>query len=270
MHHIVRSNTDSRLHMVTEFCDGGSLETIYQQRPFGLSEARTILTEVCRGLEAIHARNMLHRDLKPANILRAGDTVKIGDFGLVTSEIIGGYAFGAGYREHFAPEVQSDDVTSIRTDIWSLGVTTYRILHGDAFYRHHTKPGIAEFSRSGTLAQNLNWLPHIPTSWRRLIRKALHKTSAHRFQSALEFCQALASLPVEPDWNCVVQPAHIQWSLRRRGQLLTVEWEELSPREHKWRARKEGKRRITLHESPAPIAKGKLLLELQQFFQEVR
>jgi eukaryotic-like serine/threonine-protein kinase len=105
VHHIVRSNSDSRLHMVVEFCDGGSLDKDYRQGPIGLRDTRRILTDVCAGLEAIHARNMLHRDLKPSNILRAGDTFKIGDFGLVTADIISGYASRAGYQQHFAPEV---------------------------------------------------------------------------------------------------------------------------------------------------------------------
>jgi serine/threonine protein kinase len=269
VHHIVRSNANNRLHMVTEFCDGGSLEKIYQQRPFGLTETRRILTHICSGLEAIHARNMLHRDLKPANILRGGSTFKIGDFGLVTTEIISGYGFSAGYQEHFAPEVHLDHVTSVRTDIWSLGVTMYRILHGDEFYRRHMKSEIIELARSGTLAQHLIWLPHIPAPWRRVIRKALHKKSSRRFQSALELCQALAGLPVEPDWNCVVQPEGVQWTLERRGQLFTVKWQQLSPREHRWRATKEGKRRITLYESRASIGKAKLLQELDIFFQKI-
>jgi serine/threonine protein kinase len=235
----------------------------------GLRDTRRILTDVCAGLEAIHARNMLHRDLKPSNILRAGDTFKIGDFGLVTADIISGYASRAGYQQHFAPEVHLNQLTSVRTDIWSLGVTIYRLLQGDEFYRRHMKSEMVERARSGTLAEQLIWLPHIPRPWRRVIRKALHKQSSRRFQSALELCQGLAELPVEPSWKCVAHPEHVQWTLERRGQLFTIEWQQLSPQEHRWRATKEGRRRITLHESRASLGKAKLLRELDDFFQEV-
>jgi serine/threonine protein kinase len=49
---------------------------------------------------------MLHRDIKPGNLLRSlSGVTKIGDFGLVTDDIILGYGSIAGYQDHLAPEV---------------------------------------------------------------------------------------------------------------------------------------------------------------------
>ncbi len=47
------------------------------------------LQEIIEGLVHIHTQGMIHRDLKPFNIfLDAQDHVKIGDFGLATTNMI--------------------------------------------------------------------------------------------------------------------------------------------------------------------------------------
>jgi serine/threonine-protein kinase len=132
--HVVRSQNDGSLHMVTEFCEGGSLEGLYKAGPINISKVRKIVTDICLGLDALHARRMLHRDIKPGNILFSGSRWKIGDFGLVTNDVMLGYASAQGYLDHLAPEVHKDQVTSVKTDVWALGMTIYRLLHGEQFY----------------------------------------------------------------------------------------------------------------------------------------
>ncbi len=49
------------------------------------------MQEIIEGLVHIHTQGMIHRDLKPVNIfLDSGDHVKIGDFGLATTNLITG------------------------------------------------------------------------------------------------------------------------------------------------------------------------------------
>lgn len=48
-----------------------------------------LFREIVEGLSHIHQQGMIHRDLKPVNIfLDSNDHVKIGDFGLATSNIL--------------------------------------------------------------------------------------------------------------------------------------------------------------------------------------
>ena len=71
VHHLVQSTADDDLHLVMEFCAGGSLQGRYEQGPMPLNEVRQRSTEVALGLQALHsaAPPMLHRDIKPGNVL---------------------------------------------------------------------------------------------------------------------------------------------------------------------------------------------------------
>src|SRR5690349_1311840 len=42
---LVRHNSDGNLHMVTEFCDGGSVADEYHQGPIEIARVRRILTD---------------------------------------------------------------------------------------------------------------------------------------------------------------------------------------------------------------------------------
>ena len=203
VHSLVRAENDDRLHMVVEYCTHGSLQAEYEKGPISLLRAKTILTDVCRGLECIHTRGMVHRDIKPANILGSGKRFKIGDFGLVSNNLVSGYASQAGYSDHLAPEVHRDNITSGQSDVWALGMTIYRLLHGHAFYQEEFLAiDIPASIVNGGFAANISWLPHIPKVWRKFIRKAMHDDTEKRFQTAFAMCQGAAHLPTEPAWSC--------------------------------------------------------------------
>jgi serine/threonine protein kinase len=150
-------------------------------------------TDVLMGLGALHARGMLHRDIKPANILVDSFVVaQISDFGLVTDELILGYGSQAGYSDHIAFEVWKGDLTSVKTDIWAFGMTLFRLLHGKTWYEDAPKPRL--IVTLGNFADTLKWLPHIPATWRRVVRTMLRDNPYDRYQSALQAQNALAAL----------------------------------------------------------------------------
>jgi serine/threonine-protein kinase len=149
--------------LVIELCDR-SLFDDYAKGPMCLGQARDVATHVCRGLEKIHYSGLIHRDIKPGNVLASGAVFKIGDFGLVTDKILAGYASANGYSDHLPPEFWRDRVTSIKSDVWALGMTTYRLLHGKVFYDEHFGSGTDKPQKrviKGGFARRLPWLPHI-------------------------------------------------------------------------------------------------------------
>ncbi len=250
------------------YCQNGSLQSAFETGPMPTLEVRKIATEVCLGLEALHARGMLHRDIKPGNILlNAARVAQLGDFGLVTDNLILGYGSQAGYADHVAPEVWRGEGTSVKTDIWALGMTLYRLLHGKTWYE--IGPAPRHVIANGKFANSLQWLPHVPKAWRRVIRKMLNDDKAKRYQSASQVLNALSNLPT-PLWQTTISPSLVQWRQLVGDRLRVVEWIEHHPKKYKWVAWSEpvgaAGRVKTLGGSTGLISKSKSLRELEDFF----
>lgn len=232
--HIEELADGNSIRFCMAFCPGGSLQSNFDTGPMPLIQVRKIATEVSLGLEALHARGMLHRDIKPGNILIDGVGVaQLGDFGLVTDDLIWGYGSQAGYSDHIAYEVWLGNGTSSKTDIWALGMTLYRLLHGKAWYEE-SQPA-RYIICDGGFAGTLRWLPHVPKAWRRVIRKMLNDDPASRYQTAGQILNALSALPT-PGWSASVTPGLVRWEQHSGQRLKVVEWTRHSPRKHEWKA----------------------------------
>lgn len=267
--HIEELPDGNSIRFCMAFCPGGSLQHAFDTGPMSLSDVRKVATEVSLGLDALHARQMLHRDIKPGNILIDGTGVaQLGDFGLVTDNLILGYGSQAGYKDHIAYEVWLGHGTSTKTDIWALGMTLYRLLHGKTWYEETPSP--RHTIRNGGFVDTLCWLPHIPKAWRRAIRKMLNDDPNLRYQSIGQVLNALSALPT-PSWLATVTTELVRWTQTLGSRLKVVEWKRLSPRKHEWKAwsepiEKTGRTR-SLGGSRGPISKGQVIRELEDFFE---
>ena len=124
--------------IVTEFCEGGDLLNAIRRRPtprMDETEARTVIRQVCRGVEAIHNAGFIHRDIKEANIFITNKpgtqelVYKLGDFGLAT-ELGQVNTTMCGTKTFMAPEVTGRTPYGPEVDVWSLGVLLYTLLVG--------------------------------------------------------------------------------------------------------------------------------------------
>jgi eukaryotic-like serine/threonine-protein kinase len=268
---LLESDSEDAVHLVMEHCRDGSLQRPYEQGPICLIDLRQVLTQVGFGLQALHARGMLHRDIKPSNLLKDRGIVKLADFGLVTNNIILGYASDAGYRDHLAPEVWKDFVTSVRTDIWALGMTAYRLLHGAEWYSESPAPRLVV--QDGGFADGLRWLPHVPKIWRKFLRTMIRDDSADRYQSAQQVIDALAKLPIEPNWRCLVEFPEVRWSREVGERVACVVWTKKGARRYEWEAWTEptgkGRRRI-LGGSLGVVGYTESASQLRDFFADQR
>src|SRR5690606_4657804 len=238
VHQILEAETDDAVCLVMEYCENGCLADRYKIGPIPSRDLRTLMTNAALGLQTIHARGMLHRDIKPSNILLDGKyKAKVADFGLVTNDIILGYASGHGYTDHLALEVYITGATSIRSDIWAFGMTIYRLLHGQAFYENELSMPPRYLIQDGNFARKLPWLPHIPSSWRRFIRKTMNDDPEKRFQTTAELIEGLNRLQVEPNWECSYTSDRVVWTLNNNSRRTEVIWQKHSPRHHEWLAR---------------------------------
>ena len=104
------------LFLAMELLEGESLfERLRRTGPLMPEEAVSILVQMCRGLEAAHARGVVHRDLKPENIFltaQPAGLVKILDFGiakLTDPQIAQRYAGRHGGRHARVPLARAGD-----------------------------------------------------------------------------------------------------------------------------------------------------------------
>lgn len=267
VYHLVERRSDDAILYVMQYCDGGALQKPFETGPVNLSEVRDVATDITQGLGILHARGMIHRDIKPGNLLRHEGIAKLGDFGLVTDDLVLGYGAIAGYTDHIAPEVWAGVGTSAKSDIWALGMTLYRLLHGFAWYSESPRPAV--LVQQGGFADKLVWLPHVPKKWRRFIRGMLRDDPADRYQSTQQVLAALADLPVEPDWSCEVHPDLVLWTRMVGLRMLHVVWHRHSARRHEWEAWSDpigNGRRRSLGTSGGVVGCRKAVQGLEAFF----
>ena len=117
---------DGLLFVVMELLDGDSLHTLCAEGKIGSAvEIIDAMLGLCRGLEKLHAHQLLHRDIKPANIMRLKDgTIKVIDLGLAADNVVGRQMshVGVGTQGYMPPEqTYGSESLNERSDIFSAG-----------------------------------------------------------------------------------------------------------------------------------------------------
>ncbi|KAJ6594147.1 kinase-like domain-containing protein [Mycena capillaripes] len=128
------SPSTSEVKIVMEFCEGGSLEAVGRR----IKERNAVIGEkivgrlaegVLQGLAYLHTKKTIHRDIKPSNILLSREgIVKLCDFG-VSGELIESQAGTfTGTSFYMAPERICGQKYTIRSDVWSTGISLLELV----------------------------------------------------------------------------------------------------------------------------------------------
>ena len=131
-----------------EFVEGETLENLIKRSGrLEVKLALEIATQVAAGLAAVHKQNLVHRDIKPSNIMVSLEeggavTAKIIDLGLAkaadepaSEAAISTPGAFAGTPEFASPEQFAGVGVDIRSDLYSLGVTLWEMVTGQALFR---------------------------------------------------------------------------------------------------------------------------------------
>lgn len=196
------------IFILSHFVQGEDIDKYVKGFADSPNKTEKICNAVCSVLDAldyVHSRGVIHRDIKPSNIMiENGSNVRLMDLGI--SRMNGGNKFSQygfiGTPQYSAPEQikreegNSANPINATTDIYELGITFYELLTGE-------NPMDCE-SDAETLAKQINDpLPAnsvIPKKLMHVIWKATEKDQAKRYQTALEFKNAInaALLPDPP------------------------------------------------------------------------
>ncbi len=202
---------ENSFFLALEFLDGESLEQYMSHQTLGIGEILDIGIQVADGLSAAHAKGVIHRDIKPSNIfVTTGHVIKILDFGLskLTSEseaLTRSPSEGAhdhndalssttgivGTVSYMSPEQAQGDELDPRTDLFSLGAVLYEMASGRKAFSGSTPAHILTAvlrSRPKPIKASDR---SFPVELEHAIDKALQKSRALRYQSALELAADL-------------------------------------------------------------------------------
>ena len=186
---------DAMSYIVMEYVSGGTLEQFCDAESLlPIDKVVEIIFKCTRALDFAQREGVTHRDIKPANILVTGETeIKITDFGaalLESGDMT--QVSGIGSPAYMSPEQIKEHPLNHQTDIYSLGVVMYQLLTG-----HLPFQASNNFSMMYQIA---NVEPPLASSYRReiplsvdkIVRKAMQKDLARRYQSWGEFSFDLA------------------------------------------------------------------------------
>ncbi|MGD0677012.1 MAG: serine/threonine-protein kinase [Polyangiaceae bacterium] len=207
------SKTDVRMHLVLEYVDGFSLDTLLKRRPMTRPTAvAAIGAALARGLAHAHDRGVVHRDIKPANVLvsRRGE-IKISDFGIAQRardtekppavwplRVDDASSFGT--PAYMSPEQILGETVDPRSDIFSLGVVLYQLVCGSRpFERGGEGDGrlSAHRIRRDPPVPLHRRAPDVPAALERIVMRAIEKLPADRFASAASMAEQLEAVAVD-------------------------------------------------------------------------
>jgi tetratricopeptide (TPR) repeat protein len=235
-----------RPYIFLEYVSGADLARKLKQGPLEIDRSLRYGVQIARAM--VHARakipGFIHRDIKPANCLLAtDDTLKLTDFGLakavahlrasydeesveVEANARGGtYVSQAGRRAGTLPYMSPESFTSrvevdARSDIYSMGVTLYRMLAGKLPFEARTVRDWM-FHHLFTRPRDLREInPKVPRDLRAIVMKCLAKKPEERYESFEEVEEVLSDMlwimfgdriPAIPDGNMQV------WELCNKG-----------------------------------------------------
>jgi eukaryotic-like serine/threonine-protein kinase len=212
---------DDDLHFLTmELIEGRTLRALLAAGALDAEGALTALQQVVEGLAAVHAQGIIHRDLKPENVIvRSTGQAVVADFGLARAPLADQGATGevAGTPAYMSPEQLRGDPLDARSDIFSLGLLAFEMLTG----RSPFEGGSSVTKSRAILREPPDSLevpslpPHFVRALDRALARAMAKTPAERFSSAVEFGAALAAARREMQGGGAEPPAG--WARRAAG-----------------------------------------------------
>ncbi len=194
---------------VMKYLRGHDLHTEIDRGALPWRRAASIAIEVASALHAAHGQNVIHRDIKPGNIFIVPgrrDQIKLLDFGVATvidaersDESLTPAGCAVGTVHYIPPELVMGNRADKRSDIYSLGITLYRMVTG-ALPFSSDAPGIARDHKimqmhvQSEAVSPRRLKPEIPESLERIILRCMQKEPGKRYSSAESLVDELENL----------------------------------------------------------------------------
>jgi serine/threonine-protein kinase len=191
-------------YLVMELLDGEDLgERLAREGCLDVTTIAALLTQIARGLDAVHAAGIIHRDLKPANIflsqIAGEETVKLIDFGVARAERDDGprttdHGVLIGTLKYMAPEqALCEAELDHRADLWSLAVIAYCLLTGKGPFSGTSREEMVLAICRDPVPAPSEHVTEVPPGIDAFFERAFQRAPADRFHSAGQMASAFAA-----------------------------------------------------------------------------
>ena len=182
--------------IVMEYIEGKNLKDLLKKRgKLTVPEVIDIMSQIADGLSVAHDSYIIHRDIKPQNIMiLENGLVKITDFGIAmamnatqltqTNSVMGSV-------HYLPPEQASGKGSTLKSDIYSMGILMYELLTGTLPYRGENAVEIALKHLKEPLPSIREEIPDLPQSVENIILKSAAKNPKNRYNDAREMYEDL-------------------------------------------------------------------------------
>jgi serine/threonine protein kinase len=207
------------LYLVFEYVPGKNLaDFLRQSGVLSPVKALGILRPILDAVGHAHAQGIIHRDLKPSNILLDDNgTPRVMDFGIAAR--VDGTPDGMerinGTPAYMAPEYVQRREISACSDVFSAGVILFEMLSGQRAFVGNDVRAIMQRVANEDLVLPEN--ATVDGNLGAILKKAVARDPALRFQSAAQFAEALENY-LEPEEAPVTgsgRQATLEFLLRR-------------------------------------------------------
>ena len=187
---------DGNYYIVMEYIEGKTLKQLLQKRgALTLNEVIDIMTQLTDGLAHAHEAYIIHRDIKPQNIMiEDNGLVKITDFGIamaLNSTQLTQTNSVMGSVHYLPPEQANGKGSTVKSDIYSLGILMYELLTGSVPFKGDTAVEIALKHMKEKIPSIRKQNPTIPQSVENIVLKATAKNPKNRYDNVRDMYKDL-------------------------------------------------------------------------------
>ncbi len=192
--------TDGRPFIVMEYLTGRTLRAKIKEGPIDVSTVVRLLTQITKGLDAVHVGGLVHRDIKPDNIMLFQDeqNCRLLDFGLSHEKYKNKEKANSisGTLEYMSPECLTGLPADYRSDIFSVGTVGYEMLFGSQVFRRFnhidTIEAVKKFEPEFASEER-----YIPADLLQLLESMMQKDREKRMANCQEILERLKAIEIE-------------------------------------------------------------------------
>lgn len=207
----ISKTPDGSYFLAMEFVDGCDLKTLIDHeiqngRSANLALVLYVMIECCKGLHYAHSvehpetqapLRIVHRDVSPPNVmLSKNGEVKVVDFGLAkaNSQVeITDEGVVKGKFSYLAPETALGLPIDARVDVFALGILLWEMLTERRLFLGDTPHETVELIRRARVPSITAINPSVDAELEGIVRKALARDRADRYESAADLGEALTT-----------------------------------------------------------------------------